>query len=324
MVPPSPRSSDICPRCEDAILAPVAATHEILVCGSTVRVPDVQVDECPKCRFQSLSASETGLFQLLFGERTDSVEEMVQTLRSTGHRGMFLREDQSQSMLAFGARDYVAGLDPALRGFYLDNESSLMLDGLSASGDTLVQVELPSRRCTVRLPKIGEGENGVVYEYEESDGAVLKLAKPRAYSRDHILVECEVTEFFDSHGVPVPRIVDFDPHGNFAIKERLDGESLATLYDRLGAPDSSRHRVVRASVQRFCEQLIEIFGQHPGVKTSISPNNIFVVLDGSDCRCLLVDTGPAPLHDYSTFDFATYWQETIPQKIARYRQVGYI
>jgi hypothetical protein len=39
---------------------------------------------------------------------------------------------------------------------------------------------------------------------------------------------------------------------------------------------------------------------------------------------LLVDTGLAPFHDYSEFDFDEYWSVTVPQKISRYREVGYI
>ena len=70
--------------------------------------------------------------------------------------------------------------------------------------------------------------------------------------------------------------------------------------------------------------MLELFVAHPEVKTSVSPNNIFVLLEDSTCRCLLVDTGPAPLHDYSRFSFAEYWETTIPQKIRQYRAVGYL
>jgi hypothetical protein len=56
----------------------------------------------------------------------------------------------------------------------------------------------------------------------------------------------------------------------------------------------------------------------------VSPNNVFVVEENDGARCLLVDTGPAPLHDYSSFDFDEYWNVLIPQKIERYRAVGYI
>ena len=72
------------------------------------------------------------------------------------------------------------------------------------------------------------------------------------------------------------------------------------------------------------EALIELFARYPETKTAVSPNNIFVLLAGNDCRCLLVDTGPAPLHDYSGFVFNHYWEKVIPEKIKRYREVGYL
>ena len=37
-----------------------------------------------------------------------------------------------------------------------------------------------------------------------------------------------------------------------------------------------------------------------------------------------MDTGLAPFHDYSSFAFDEYWNVTVPQKIKRYREVGYI
>jgi hypothetical protein len=77
-------------------------------------------------------------------------------------------------------------------------------------------------------------------------------------------------------------------------------------------------------VSRFCDRLIELFAREPHAKTSVSPNNIFVLEDGASCRCLLVDTGPAPAHDYSSFSFDEYWEVVVPQKIARYKAVGYI
>jgi tRNA A-37 threonylcarbamoyl transferase component Bud32 len=163
-----------------------------------------------------------------------------------------------------------------------------------------------------------------VYDFAESPGAVLKLAKPRTYSREHVRQECELTEFFARHGVPVPAITEWDRYGSFCVKQRLAGESLAVIYTELGLPDAPRHRRVRAAVAEFTAGLIELFAAHPEAKTSISPNNIFVVEDGSECRCLLVDAGPAPFHDYSSFDFTEYWETTVPRKIAQYRSVGFI
>ena len=185
-------------------------------------------------------------------------------------------------------------------------------------------LEVAGRRFVVRLPKIGEGENGVVYDHEGDPDSVFKVAKPRPYSRDHLVKECEVTAFFASRGVPVPAIVESDRYGSWVVKERLRGRALAVIYDELGPPETARHRRTRETVRAFVDTLLELFVRFPETKTSMSPNNIFVVEDGAECRCLLVDTGPAPMHDYSRFDFEQYWHVTVPEKIRRYREVGYI
>jgi hypothetical protein len=136
--------------------------------------------------------------------------------------------------------------------------------------------------------------------------------------------EYEVTDFFEKQGVPVPRILLSDPYGSFMIKERLAGESLAKTYYSLGGPGSSVYHLVRESVQAFIDRLIDLFDKNPEVKTSVSPNNIFILLKGNDCQCLLVDTGPAPCHDYSGFNFDHYWEMVIPQKIKQYAAAGYL
>ncbi len=316
--------TDICPRCEEALLATAEVTQEVTVAGATVHIPNVRVDRCPACGYQARSGREVGVFELLLAPQHSSVGEIVEALRGAGYGELFLTEEVVEALLAFASRTYVASLAGDLRELYLDSESSHVLARLATVSHGVVPLGLTQRRYTVRLPKIGEGENGVVFDFEEAGDSVLKLAKPRAYSREHIREECEVTSFFVAKGVPVPRILEYDPWGSYCVKERLAGESLALLYDALGPPDAPLHRLVRGEVERFAGRLIDLFELHPEVKTSLSPNNIFVVVDGGTCRCLLVDTGPAPAHDYSRFDFTEYWERVVPEKIARYRQVGYI
>lgn len=315
---------EICPRCEEAILIRRDVPQDVDVSGTLVRIPKVQVEECRHCGFRSLTGKEVRLFDVLFAPQYAEASELIKALRSAGYVGMFLREDQSESSLAFGSRQYVDTLEENLRELYLDNESSHVIQGLIALPTGTVPLDLARRRCTVRLPKIGEGENGIVFDYEEDASSVLKVAKPRPYSREHVRQECELTEVFMAEGIPVPRVFDWDLHGSFCFKEKLAGRSLAALYYGLGDPSAPQHRMARAAVERFIAALLDLFVRHPEVKTSVSPNNIFLVMDGSSCRCLLVDTGPAPLHDYSRFDFAEYWERVIPQKIKQYRDVGYL
>jgi YgiT-type zinc finger domain-containing protein len=316
--------SEICPRCEEGFLITVQTPQDITIGGSVVRLPNVQADECRVCGFRSLSGREVGLFEILFSPRYARIGDLIQALHAAGYFGMFLREDRSETFIGFGSRDYVAHLEDDLQGLYLDNESNHVIQGLSNFQTGMIPISLAGEQYTVKLPKIGEGENGIVYDYQEAYQAVLKIAKPRAYSRDHLKVEYEATEFFDKMGIPVPRILSSDPYGSFMIKERLDGESLAKIYYSLGGPESIAYQLVRKSTQIFIDRLIELFVKTPEVKTSVSPNNIFVVLKGNECQCLLVDTGPAPFHDYSAFNFDHYWETVIPQKIKQYTAAGYI
>jgi len=318
----SPRA-EICPRCEDGILVTVETTHDVTVEGSLVRIPRVRADECPACGYRSLSGREARLIEVLFTSSYERIDDLVSDLRAAGYRSMFLREDRSETGLGFGSSESVESLAGDLRELYLDNETSHVLDGLQAPAG-LVSLDVAGQVHHLTLPKLGEGENGTVFNYEGRPDWVFKVAKPRPYCRDHLLGENEQTGFFAGEGVPVPRIIESDRFGRFVVKERLAGRSLAVIYDELGDPGSARHALVREAVRQFIDRLLDLFVRHPGSKVSVSPNNIFVVESAGQCECLLVDTGLAPFHDYSAFAFDEYWNVTVPQKIKRYREVGYI
>ncbi len=257
--------NEICPRCEEGFLITVQTAQDITIEGSVVRIPNVQVEECRVCGFRSLSGRRsTGLFEILFSPQYARMGDLIQALQTAGYYGMFLREDRSDTFLGFGSRDYVANLAEDLRGLYLDNESNHVIQGLTSFQTGLIPINLAGNQYTVKLPKIGEGENGIVYDYQEAHQAVLKIAKPRAYSRNHLKDEYEVTEFFEKQGVPVPRILSSDPYGSFMIKERLAGESLAKIYYSLGGPGSSAYQQVRETVKVFIDRLIRSVRQNPG------------------------------------------------------------
>lgn len=316
--------AEICPRCEEGLLVTVQTRQDITIAGSIVRIPNVQMDQCPLCGFSSLSGRDVGLFELLFAQQYGRITDLILALQTAGYYGMFLREDRSETFIGFGSRDYVADLQEDLRLLYLDNESSHVINGLNRFKTGLIPINLAGSQYTVKLPKIGEGENGIVYDYQEAHQAVLKIAKPSLYSRGHLRDECEVTDFFVKQGVPVARILVSDPYGSFVIKERLAGESLAKTYYSLGGAGSSAYQRVRETARVFIDRLLEIFDKNPQAKTSVSPNNIFIHFIGNDCQCLLVDTGPAPFHDYSGFNFDHYWETVIPHKIKQYAAAGYL
>jgi hypothetical protein len=314
---------EICPHCEGSVLITVEVPHDISVAGSIVRIPRVQAEECRACGFRTLSGREVRLFDVLFTPNYPKIADLVAALHAAHYTGMFLREDQAESPFGFGARSYVDNLVSDLRDLYLDNETSHVLGALGGGGG-VVPLDVAGRHYRVILPKIGEGENGIVYDHEEDARSVFKVAKPRAYSRDHIRQECELTDLFVREGIAVPRIVDFDRYGSYVVKEKLSGRSVAVIYDGLGSPDSPRHARTRESVRGFIDRMMDFFVRCPSAKTSVSPNNIFVLETEGTCECMLVDTGPAPFHDYSGFDFGEYWDVTVPEKIRQYRSVGYI
>jgi hypothetical protein len=301
-----------------------SVAQDIVLGGTTFRVPNVQVEVCRNCGFRSLSGRDIGLFEMLLAPDYGRVSDLISAIRATGYHDMFLREEESQSVLGFGSRGYVSSLVEDLRGFYLDNESRHIIDGLHGTQSATATIQVAGRRYTVKLPRLGEGENGLVYEYKEDNRTVLKLAKPRAYCRDHIRVEHESTSLFMSKGIPVPEILESDPYGSYMVKEKLAGESLAKTYDNLGGPSSPDYWKVRSVVEDFIGRLLDLFVEYPEAKISVSPNNIFIIMDDNTCRCLLVDTGPAPFHDFSGFVFSHYWDVIIPQKIKQYKAVGYI
>ena len=196
----SKSQNEICPRCEEGFLITVQTAQDITIEGSVVRIPNVQVEECRVCGFRSLSGGETGLFEILFSPQYARMGDLIQALHTAGYYEMFLREDRSDTFIGFGSRDYVANLAGDLRGLYLDNESNHVIQGLTSFKTGLIPINLAGNQYTVILPRIGEGENGIVYDYQEAHQAVLKIAKPRAYSRNHLKDEYRGNRVFRKTG----------------------------------------------------------------------------------------------------------------------------
>lgn len=315
---------EICPRCEEGILSNRHVVQEISHAGSVIRVPNVQVEECRFCGYRSISGKEGGVFEILFSDQYEDIAALAIALRAAGYHSMFLEEAESQTSPRFGALEYISALEDKLRCFYLDSESSHIISRISSCTSNSLAVILDENRLTLSLPRLGEGENGIVFEIAEDARNVLKLAKPRDYSRNHLMEEAELTRIFTEEGIAVPCIKESDPYGRFMLKEKLAGESLAQLYRSLGSPEDPVHRTVRSTVEAFIRRLLNLFDRYPQTKTSLSPNNIFVLSSNSHCECLLVDTGPAPFHNYNGFDFPEYWEKTIPQKIIQYEKIGYL
>ena len=85
----------------------------------------------------------------------------------------------------------------------LEMKPGIRLHSESGAAATLLDVEYVGRvmRCAdVGDQVVIEGENGTVFDYEETSRSVFKVAKPRPYCRDHVLgnkdVACDLPYFF--------------------------------------------------------------------------------------------------------------------------------
>ncbi len=216
---------DICPRCEEGILLTVEVPHDVLVAGSVIRIPKVKAEQCPYCGFRALSGREVRLFEVLFAPHYERIADLVAGApgRPLPRACSCARRKPSRNARRSARASTWRRSPRTCATSTSTTRSSHVIEGLAAPDGT-VPLDVAGRRYRVRLPKIGEGENGVVYDYAEDPGSVFKVAKPRPYSRDHLRQECEVTEFFARHGIPVPRIVEHDRYGSFVVKERLAGE----------------------------------------------------------------------------------------------------
>jgi hypothetical protein len=136
------------------------------------------------------------------------------------------------------------------------------------------------------------------------------------------------TDFFLSEQVVVPRIHYMDPHGRFAIKELIEGESITSLYLRFNKLSIQAQSLILKRLEQFLNRLLKLFEKRPEFKVSLSPNNIYVICKedrfSDKTQFVLIDPGPVLKKNYQGFDFNKYWNEALPDRIQKYQKVGYL
>jgi CRP-like cAMP-binding protein len=74
--------------------------------------------------------------------------------------------------------------------------------------------------------------------------------------------------------------------------------------------------------------MLDLFVRRPECKTSISPNNIYLLREGDKFRdppaFLLIDPGTTLNKNYDGFTFHKYWNEVLPDRIRKYERTGYL
>jgi len=221
----------------------------------------------------------------------------------------------------------------------LKRQAADFLDAVRAAtkgGATKVDLVYGGVRLKLALPPLGEGDRGIVFRLrghtlplpDAGVPLVLKVAKEAPVCRERLLEESMTTAFFLAEGVAVPRILHMDPKGRYCIKEFVDGESVTSLYLRFSRLSPYAQRVILQGLEQFLTRLLALFQQRPDCKVSISPNNIYVLRDGDHFhdppRFVLIDPGTTLKKSYEGFTFQRYWNEVLPERIAKYQRTGYL
>lgn len=197
---------------------------------------------------------------------------------------------------------------------YLDEVSS-KLDHLSSVGYARFQYG-KKLAVTLKLPFLGRGQNGAVYEIVSgklNDNKVIKITLPKYKSLYAAIEEYRSYEFWkkESRGKAFAVPKEFEVHhgGLFRIMEKNEGVTLTKAMLKFGllsfdpnsveallspgtklkfkSPQVSIHRSALAGayqleikkIDKAMMDLIQLVVKNPGYCTSLSPNNIHVTFE---------------------------------------------
>lgn len=205
-----------------------------------------------------------------------------------------------------------------------------------ASGVPELSARLGTIEMVLGLPPLGEGDMSVVLPLKKashplpSDAGNLcvKVAKQHTICRECLVEELAMTKGFLDEGILVPRIHYMDENGRFAVKDFIEGESVTSLYMRFSTLPVRTQSLILEGLEKFLSQLLSLFERKPESKVSISPNNIYILREGNKFRSplefVLIDPGPSRVKDYSGLSFDKYWNDLLPNRIAKYERTGYL
>ncbi len=223
----------------------------------------------------------------------------------------------------------------------VESESELLdfhksMEDCIASGATEISARFGPIEMVLGLPPLGEGDMSVVFLLKEIPDSLpadagklcVKVAKWHTICRECLIEELEMTQGFLDEGILVPRILYMDEGGRFAVKDFIEGETITSIYMRFASFPVRTQSMIIEGLEKFLSQLLCLFERKPESKVSISPNNIYLLTEGQRLRLplqfVLIDPGPSRVKDYSGLSFDKYWNDLLPNRIAKYERTGYL
>lgn len=210
---------------------------------------------------------------------------------------------------------------PSKAGEILDRLKQIESE-LNGTKDSAISFKYGNRSSIIlKLPFLGRGKNGAVYEIQSplvNEEKVIKIALPRLQSIQSGIIEYESYDFWSEAASNagtffIPKQYEVHKLGLYRIMEKNKGITLTKYLLMLGAiriDDLNKkstsfnpnflngiYRVEANKIAKALESMIHIVTTNPKYCVSLSPNNIHVTFDASNLtieRIDLVDIGPVP------------------------------
>ncbi|MFK7823179.1 MAG: hypothetical protein AB8G05_03425 [Oligoflexales bacterium] len=218
---------------------------------------------------------------------------------------------------------------------------------LNSSDKTTAKLQFGDREpITIKLPFLGRGHNGAVYEIETSfaEKKVIKFTLPRLQAVQSAIIEYEGYDFWlyeasKSRNFSIP--IQYDAHklGFYRTMEKNNGITLTKFLLMLGAIHiddlasketsfndkflSGIYSVQATQIAQAIQSMIGIISNNPKRCVSLSPNNIHVTYDLENLaieRIDLVDIGPVPskLAVYQQLENFNQFLELCAERLKKY------
>ena len=222
---------------------------------------------------------------------------------------------------------------------------------LTSSKEKTISFQYGDREAiTLKLPFLGRGNNGAVYEIEgpsNKESKVIKITLPRLQGIESSIIEYESLNFWveaakNSDSFLVPGQHEAHKLGFYRIMEKNEGITLTKYLLMLGAIhiDSALNKTASynpnfldglyASEARqiadAIQSMITVINENPKHCVSLSPNNIHITYDPGSLaikRIDLVDIGPVPskLKSYQQLKTLNQFLELCAERLQKYLSI---
>lgn len=187
-------------------------------------------------------------------------------------------------------------------------------------------IKIGKKSFIIETPALGEGERGIVFRLIDGKSSrILKISKPDIKSLAILRAESSTHSFWSSHATAnfsVPARFTTHPLGLFSVMSEVRGEPLTETLFRLGflqvdpvggdiVVNKDLHHIQDTEVNKIwfaISDLIMIVKKNDSMKTSLSPNNIFITKsdDGKIASVSLIDFGIDGTGDSRYFDIKNF------------------